>query len=60
MCPFNYTVVAVSGKVERSLIGLTTPVGWLMSLQLTVLNQDGVIVFDTEITAPTKPDVVGG
>ena len=25
--PFDYTAVAVSGKVERSLTGLTTPVG---------------------------------
>ena len=27
VCPFDYTDVAVSGKVERSLTGLTTPVG---------------------------------
>ena len=25
--PFDYTAVAVSGKVERSQTGLTTPVG---------------------------------
>ena len=27
VCSFDYTSVAVSGKVERSLTGLTTPVG---------------------------------
>ena len=27
VCPFDNTAVAVSGKVERSLTGLTTPVG---------------------------------
>ena len=27
VCPFDFTAVAVSGKVERSLTGLTTPVG---------------------------------
>ena len=27
VCPFDYMAVAVSGKVERSLTGLTTPVG---------------------------------
>ena len=30
VCPFEYTAVAVSGKVERSLTGLTTPVGLLL------------------------------
>ena len=37
VCPFDYTVVAVNGKVERLLTGLNTPVGWLLLLQLTVL-----------------------
>ena len=27
VCPFDYTAVAVSRKVERSQTGLTTPVG---------------------------------
>ena len=27
VCPLDYTAVAVSGKVERSYTGLTTPVG---------------------------------
>ena len=35
-CPFDYTAVVVSGKVERSNTGLTTPVRWLLLLQLTV------------------------
>ena len=31
MCPFDYTAVAVSGKVGYPLTGLTTPVGWLVT-----------------------------
>ena len=27
ICPIDYTTFAVSGKVERSYTGLTTPVG---------------------------------
>ena len=36
VCPFDYTAFAVSGKVERSETGLTTPVGWLLLRPLTV------------------------
>ena len=36
VCPFDYTTVAVSEKVERSYTGLTTPVVWLLLLQLPV------------------------
>ena len=32
VCPFDYTAVAVSGKVERSKTGLTTPVWWQLLL----------------------------
>ena len=32
MCPFVYTAVAVSGKAERSLTGLTTPIAWMLSV----------------------------
>ena len=42
--PFDCTAVAVSGKVERSLTGLTTPVGWLLLLQLTVLSRSAIVV----------------
>ena len=44
VCPFDYTAVAVSGKVERSLTGLTTPVGWLSLTQLTVLSRSAIVV----------------
>ena len=32
MCPFDYTAVAVSGKVERLKTGLTTPIAWMLSV----------------------------
>ena len=32
VCPFDYTAVAVSGKVERSETGLTTPIAWMLSV----------------------------
>ena len=44
MCPFDYTTVAVSEKVERSLTGSTTPVEWLLLLQLTVLSRSAIVV----------------
>ena len=44
VCPFDYTVVAVSGKVVNSQTGLTTPVGWLLLLQLTVLSRSALVV----------------
>ena len=37
--PFDYTYAAVNGKVKRTLTGLTTPVLWLLLLQLTVLSR---------------------
>ena len=42
--PFDYTAVAVSVMVELSLTGLTTTVGWLSSLQLTVLSRSAIVV----------------
>ena len=44
VCPFDYTAVAVSGKVERSEAGLTTPVEWQLLLQLTVLSRSAIVV----------------
>ena len=44
VCPFDYTAVAVSGKVERSKTGLTTPVGLLLLLHLTVLGRSAIVV----------------
>ena len=44
VCHFDYTPVAVSGKVEPSKTGLTTPVGWLLLLQLTILSQPAIFV----------------
>ena len=51
VCPFDCTAVAVSGKVERSLTGLTTPVGWLLSLQLTVLGRSAILVWSKILVA---------
>ena len=42
--PFDYTAVAVNGKIERSLTGLTTSVEWLLLLQLTVLSRSVIVV----------------
>ena len=42
--PFDYTADVVSGKIERSLTGLTTPVGWLLLIQLTVLSRFAIVV----------------
>ena len=36
MCPFDYTGVAVSGKVERSVTGLTTPIAWMLSVTTAI------------------------
>ena len=41
---FDYTANEVNGKVARSLTGLTTPVGWLLLLQLTALNRSAIVV----------------
>ena len=45
MCPFDNTAVAVSGKVGCPLTGLTTPVGWLLLPQLTVLSRSIIVVY---------------
>ena len=46
MCPFDYTAVAVSGKVGIPLTGFTTPVGWLSLPQLTVLSRSAMVVIE--------------
>ena len=43
VCPFDSTTVAVSGKVGP-VNRLTTPVGWLLSFQLTVLSRSAIAV----------------
>ena len=50
-CPFDYTTVALSGKVKRSYTGLTTPVGCLLLLQLTVLSRSAIVVYSTFLVA---------
>ena len=37
VCPFDYTAVALSWKFRYPFTGFTTPVGWLLLHQLTVL-----------------------
>ena len=44
VCPFDYMAFAVSGKVGIPLSGLTAPVEWLSSLQLTVLSRSAIVV----------------
>ena len=44
VCLFDYMTVVVSGEVGYPLIGLTTPVGLLFSLQLTVLSRSAIVV----------------
>ena len=44
MCPFDYTAGIVSGRVGYPLTGLTTQVGWLLLLQLTVLRRSAIVV----------------
>ena len=44
VCPFHYTAFVVSGKVGIPLTGLTTPVGWLLLPQLTVLSRSAIVV----------------
>ena len=39
VCPFDCTAITGSAKVGPLNIRLTTPVGWLMSLQLIVLSR---------------------
>ena len=42
--PFDYAAFVVCGKVGYPETGLTTPVGWLLLLLLTVLSQSAIIV----------------
>ena len=51
MCPFDYTTVAVSGKIGIPLTGLTTPDRWLSLLQLTVLNRSAIVVLSKILVA---------
>ena len=44
ICHLNYTAFAVSGNFGISLTGLTTPVGWLSLLQVTVLSPDRCVI----------------
>ena len=43
-CLFDYTAFAVSGKVRDMKTRLTTPVGWLLLLQLTLLSRSAIVV----------------
>ena len=52
VCPFDYTALAVSGKVGYLLTGLTTPVGWLLLLQLTVLSRSAIAVLVAFLYCP--------
>ena len=39
-----FTAFVASGKVWYPSIGLTTPVGWMLLLQLTVLSRSAIVV----------------
>ena len=43
-CPFDCTAVTVSGKVGAHKTRLTTPVGRLLLLLLTVLSRSAIVV----------------
>ena len=43
VCPFDYMALVISGEVGYPETGLTTPVGWLVLLQLTVLSRFAII-----------------
>ena len=43
VCPFDNMAFAV-GRLSARKPVLTTPVGWLLSLQLTVLNRSAIVV----------------
>ena len=43
VCPFDYTAVAVSGKVEHSLTGLTTPIAWMLSVTFAIDRPKSVL-----------------
>ena len=42
VCPFNWTTVVGSGNIWPLNLRLTTPIGWLLSLELTVLSPQSV------------------
>ena len=42
MCPFDYTTVAVSGMVELSLTGLSTPIAWILSVTSAIYRPKSV------------------
>ena len=44
VCPFDYRAFAINGKVGYPLTGLTTSVGWLLLLQLTVQCHSAIVV----------------
>ena len=44
LCPFDYTAFVVSENVGIPLTGLTTPIGWLSLLQLTLLIWSEIVV----------------
>ena len=46
-CPFNYTAIAVSGKAGTTSTRVTTQVGWLLLLQLTVQSRSAIIMQST-------------
>ena len=50
-CPFDFTTFAVSGKVGIPLTGITTPVRWLLLLQLIVLNRSAIVVLSKFLVA---------
>ena len=43
VCPFDYTLFVVSGKVGMPSTGITTPVGWLSLLKQAVLNRSAIV-----------------
>ena len=45
VCPFDYTDFAVTGKLVIVLNGLSTPVGWVTIIELSVLNRFAIFVF---------------
>ena len=51
VCPFDYTAFAVSRKFGIPLTGLTTQVGRLSLLQLTVLRRTSIVVLSKFLVA---------
>ena len=43
--PFDYTAFVFNGKAGIPQTGLTTRVGWLLLLQLTVLSRSAIVVY---------------